>query len=360
VNKVGIWGHSGGGFMSTAAMLVYPDFFKVALSESGNHENNIYNNTWSEKHHGLKELVGDDGQVTFEYDIEKNSELARNLKGHLMLSTGDIDNNVHPANTLRMADALIKDNKRFDMLVIPGVRHGYGDRSAYFNWIRSDYSAGTSRSGGRQCRHRRAEQGEGAGRDRNRNEHSGRNSNGKPSSMKAVNTERRQSRSTPQSSSRRPERVGVGLHGLSPRTASVDEAVRLRAALQISPTHTVATSLLNGVRKRRAHSADCRAAHDDGFGESSRWWSAAGRRRSRGAQARIEALFDAVNQSVSPRIVEARHRSGERNQALSREQLRRQCRRRCGRVPPRGRWEPQFNLGWLSAAADAATACGSA
>jgi dipeptidyl aminopeptidase/acylaminoacyl peptidase len=139
VNKVGIWGHSGGGFMSTAAMLVYPDFFKVAVSESGNHENNIYNNTWSEKHHGLKEVVGDGGDVTFEYDIEKNSELAKNLKGHLMLSTGDIDNNVHPANTLRMADALIKANKRFDMLVIPGVRHGYGDRSAYFNWIRSDY-----------------------------------------------------------------------------------------------------------------------------------------------------------------------------------------------------------------------------
>jgi dipeptidyl-peptidase-4 len=139
VNKVGIWGHSGGGFMSTAAMLVYPDFFKVAVSESGNHENNIYNNTWSEKHHGVKEVTDKDGQVTFEYDIEKNSELAKNLKGHLMLSTGDIDNNVHPANTMRMADALIKANKRFDMLVIPGVRHAYGDRSAYFNWIRSDY-----------------------------------------------------------------------------------------------------------------------------------------------------------------------------------------------------------------------------
>ena len=139
IGKVGIWGHSGGGFMSTAAMLVYPDFFKVAVSESGNHENNIYNNTWSEKHHGLKEVVDKDGNVTFEYDIEKNSELAKNLKGHLMLSTGDIDNNVHPANTMRMADALIKANKRFDMLVIPGVRHGYGDRSAYFNWIRSDY-----------------------------------------------------------------------------------------------------------------------------------------------------------------------------------------------------------------------------
>ena len=139
IDKVGIWGHSGGGFMSTAAMLVYPDFFKVAVAESGNHENNIYNNTWSEKHHGVKEVTDKDGNVTFEYDIERNSELAKNLKGHLMLSTGDIDNNVHPANTLRMADALIKANKRFDMLVIPGVRHGYGDRSAYFNWVRSDY-----------------------------------------------------------------------------------------------------------------------------------------------------------------------------------------------------------------------------
>jgi len=79
-----------------------------------------YNNTWSEKHHGLKEVVDKDGNVTFEYDIEKNSELAKNLKGHLMLSTGDIDNNVHPANTMRMADALIKANKRFDMLVTSG------------------------------------------------------------------------------------------------------------------------------------------------------------------------------------------------------------------------------------------------
>ena len=87
INKVGIWGHSGGGFMSAAAMLVYPDFFKVGWSESGNHENNIYNNTWSEKHHGIKE-VEKDGKVTFEYNIDKNSELAKNLKGNLMLITG--------------------------------------------------------------------------------------------------------------------------------------------------------------------------------------------------------------------------------------------------------------------------------
>ena len=140
INKVGIWGHSGGGFMSAAAMLVYPDFFKVGWSESGNHENNIYNNSWSEKHHGIKE-VEKDGKVTFEYSIDKNSELAKNLKGNLMLITGDIDNNVHPANTYRLADALIKANKRFDMFVLPGVRHPFNPVSGYVNWLRGDYFA---------------------------------------------------------------------------------------------------------------------------------------------------------------------------------------------------------------------------
>jgi dipeptidyl-peptidase 4 len=140
INRVGIWGHSGGGFMTAAAMLVYPDFFKVGWSESGNHENNIYNNSWSEKHHGIKE-VEKDGKVSFEYEIEKNSELAKNLKGHLMLVTGDIDNNVHPGNTYRLADALIKANKRFDMFVLPGVRHSYAPVSGYVNWLRGDYFA---------------------------------------------------------------------------------------------------------------------------------------------------------------------------------------------------------------------------
>ncbi len=139
MDKVGIYGHSGGGFMSTAAMLVYPDFFKVAVSSSGNHENNIYNRWWSEKHHGVKEVVDKDGKVKFEYSIEKNSELAKNLKGHLMLVTGDMDNNVHPANTIRMANALIKANKRFDFVLMPGQRHGYGDMGDYFFWIRADY-----------------------------------------------------------------------------------------------------------------------------------------------------------------------------------------------------------------------------
>lgn len=139
IDKVGIFGHSGGGFMSTAAMLVYPDFFKVAVSSSGNHENNIYNRAWSEKHDGVKEVTDKDGNIKFEYDIDKNSELAKNLKGRLMLATGDIDDNVHPANTYRMADALIKANKRFDLFVIPGKRHGYGDATNYFFWVRADY-----------------------------------------------------------------------------------------------------------------------------------------------------------------------------------------------------------------------------
>jgi dipeptidyl aminopeptidase/acylaminoacyl peptidase len=111
----------------------------VAVSSSGNHENNIYNNTWSEKHHGIKEVTDKDGKVKFEYNIEKNSDLAKNLKGRLLLVTGDMDNNVHPAGTLRMADALIKANKRFDFFVLTGQRHGYGPMADYFFWLRADY-----------------------------------------------------------------------------------------------------------------------------------------------------------------------------------------------------------------------------
>jgi dipeptidyl aminopeptidase/acylaminoacyl peptidase len=89
LQKVGIYGHSGGGFMSTAAMLVYPDFFKVAVSSSGNHENNVYNRWWSEKHHGVKEVTDKDGKVKFEYTIDRNSDIAKNLKGHLLGSSAD-------------------------------------------------------------------------------------------------------------------------------------------------------------------------------------------------------------------------------------------------------------------------------
>jgi dipeptidyl aminopeptidase/acylaminoacyl peptidase len=139
INRVGITGHSGGGFMSTAAMLVYPDFFKVAVSGAGNHENNIYNRWWSERHHGVQEQINAAGDTTFNYQIERNSALAKNLKGKLLIATGDIDNNVHPANSIRMAEALIKANKRFDFLLLPGQRHGFGDMTEYFFWKMADY-----------------------------------------------------------------------------------------------------------------------------------------------------------------------------------------------------------------------------
>jgi dipeptidyl aminopeptidase/acylaminoacyl peptidase len=139
IDRVGIYGHSGGGFMSTAAMLVYPDFFDVAVSSSGNHNNDVYNANWSEKHHGIEEIVNDSGRVEFEYDIDRNADLAANLKGHLLLTTGDVDNNVHHAGTFRMAEALIRANKRFDFFVFPGQRHGYGNMSDYWFWLRAEY-----------------------------------------------------------------------------------------------------------------------------------------------------------------------------------------------------------------------------
>lgn len=138
LQRVGIHGHSGGGFMSTAAILKYPDFFKVAVSCSGNHDNSIYNRWWSEQHHGIKERI-EAGDTTFVYSIETNPQIAANLKGHLLLCTGDIDDNVHPANTIRVINALIRANKRFDMLFLPGQRHGYGDMNEYFFWKMADY-----------------------------------------------------------------------------------------------------------------------------------------------------------------------------------------------------------------------------
>ncbi|MBO6525244.1 MAG: DPP IV N-terminal domain-containing protein [Balneolaceae bacterium] len=143
--KVGIYGHSGGGFMSTAALLTYPEFYDVAVSSAGNHDNNIYNIWWSEVHNGVKEtkktvkkMNSDSVEVeeiisTFDAPIETNASLAKNLEGHLLLVHGDIDSNVHPANTIRMADALIKAGKRFDMMLLPGRRHGFGDSQPYFN-----------------------------------------------------------------------------------------------------------------------------------------------------------------------------------------------------------------------------------
>ncbi len=121
--RVGIWGHSGGGFMAAAAMLTRPWFYKTAVSCSGNHDNNIYTKWWGETFHGSQ-------------PIPTNMELADRLQGNLLLVHGDMDNNVHPASTLRMAHALIRANKRFDMLIIPGANHALGD-SYFTNVVRA-------------------------------------------------------------------------------------------------------------------------------------------------------------------------------------------------------------------------------
>ncbi len=207
IDKVGIYGHSGGGYMTAAALLLppYNEFFKVGVSSSGNHDNNIYNSNWSEQHHGLKQttslfdsgsgssttkstpdedwvsevttdpldaLLYEQGQtkaqdkkvddkkvddkkvddkktevkkeedqknIKFEIKVPTTVELAPNLVGKLLLTTGDMDNNVHPANTVRLVNALIKANKRFDYMIFPGQPHGYGAMQPYFQQMSMEY-----------------------------------------------------------------------------------------------------------------------------------------------------------------------------------------------------------------------------
>ncbi len=190
LDRVGIYGHSGGGFLTAAAMLLppYNEFFKVGVSESGNHDNNIYNQNWSEQYHGLKivakaggrggvvqagnaaqsndgdgngagpagggrgraaaaptlldgSIAEDDTTDAFQIHVPTTVDLAANLKGNLLLETGDMDNNVHPANTIRLVNALIKANKRFDFMLLPGKPHGYGDDTPYTNHLMFEYFA---------------------------------------------------------------------------------------------------------------------------------------------------------------------------------------------------------------------------
>ena len=122
--RVGIFGHSGGGAMAVTAICTYPDFYKAAVASSGNHDNTIYDYGWSEIHHGIKEVQQGDS-VSFEFCIKTNIELAKQLKGHLMLVTGDADDNVNPANTLRLVNALIIAKKDFELVLLPGQKHGY-------------------------------------------------------------------------------------------------------------------------------------------------------------------------------------------------------------------------------------------
>lgn len=174
ISRVGIYGRSGGGFMSTAAILKYPDFYDAAFSSCGNHDNNVYHYSWGEPHYGLEEAletIKESGkkeadkskenekenkeekkETVFKAKFPTNPELARNLKGKLMLIHGEVDNNVHPANTMRMADALIKAGKRFEFMIFPGKRHAYGEYTRYIErlmWyffaehLKGDYRSNT-------------------------------------------------------------------------------------------------------------------------------------------------------------------------------------------------------------------------
>ena len=134
LSKAGIWGHSGGGYATADAMFRYPDFFKVGWSESGNHDNRNYEDDWAEKWTGLS-----DDATKKAYADQANQNIAKNLKGKLMLVHGTIDDNVPPSNTLLVVDALMKANKDFDLLMVPNAHHGYADQSYYIMRRRWDY-----------------------------------------------------------------------------------------------------------------------------------------------------------------------------------------------------------------------------
>jgi len=135
IERVGIYGHSGGGFASTDAILRYPDFFDVAVSQAGNHDNRNYEDDWGEKWQGLLERNPDG---TTSYDNQANQLLAENLKGKLLIAHGTLDNNVPPYNTYLVVDALIRANKDFDLIMFPNRRHGFGNEP-YMMRRRWDY-----------------------------------------------------------------------------------------------------------------------------------------------------------------------------------------------------------------------------
>lgn len=129
--RVGMWGHSGGGFATAAALFRYPDFYKVGVSQSGNHDNRNYEDDWGERYIGL--LSGDN------YAKQANQLYAKDLKGKLLLAHGGMDDNVPPYNTYLVVDALVKANKDFDLIIYPNARHGYGADNNYMMRRRWDY-----------------------------------------------------------------------------------------------------------------------------------------------------------------------------------------------------------------------------
>ena len=135
LDRVGIWGHSGGGFASAAGILRYPGFYKVAVSQAGNHDNRSYEDDWGEKWQGLLETYADG---TTNYDNQANQLIAGRLQGKLLLAHGTMDTNVPHYNTLLVVDALIAADKDFDLIILPNRGHGFGNEP-YMMRRRWDY-----------------------------------------------------------------------------------------------------------------------------------------------------------------------------------------------------------------------------
>jgi dipeptidyl-peptidase 4 len=124
LGRVGMYGHSGGGYATARALLAHPDFFHVGVASAGNHDNRGYTYYWGEKWQG--QLVRhEDG--TDSYTGQANHLLAANLRGRLLISYGTMDANVHPNTTLLLVNELIRHNKDFDLMVMPNRGHGYAN-----------------------------------------------------------------------------------------------------------------------------------------------------------------------------------------------------------------------------------------
>jgi len=135
IDRAGIWGHSGGGFATASAMFRYPDFFKVGVSQAGNHDNRSYEDDWGERFMPPYERRNG----TDNWAIQANQLVAENLRGKLLLAHGAMDNNVPPYNTYLVVDALIKANKDFDLIIFPHQRHAFGVDDNYMTRRRWDY-----------------------------------------------------------------------------------------------------------------------------------------------------------------------------------------------------------------------------
>ena len=132
ITRVGIFGTSAGGYGAAHAMLAFPDFYKVGVSTSGDHDARLDKAWWNEAYQGYP--VQDD------YAAQSNVTMAGRLAGHLLLEHGDLDDNVHPVEMMRFADALMKTNKTFDMLFVPNMFHGEsGEHDLYLVRRRWDY-----------------------------------------------------------------------------------------------------------------------------------------------------------------------------------------------------------------------------